>query len=99
MPTSVSIVQTSNASRYLQQLCKHWSHKFEVEFNERHGRVPFGPQANVAFDASDDALTMTLGVADEETRTRMQTVVADHLKRFAFREDLVVLWADAPDAA
>ncbi len=31
MPTSQARVQTTEASRYLQQLCRHWSHKFKVE--------------------------------------------------------------------
>ena len=26
-------VRTEHASRYLQQLCKHWSHKFAVTFD------------------------------------------------------------------
>ena len=32
MPRSQATVTTASASRYLQQLCKHWSHKFAVEF-------------------------------------------------------------------
>ena len=33
MPKSKTMVTTKHASRYLQQLCKHWSHKFTVEFS------------------------------------------------------------------
>ena len=32
MPASQATIPTTAASRYLQQLCKHWSHKFAVEF-------------------------------------------------------------------
>ena len=41
MPASQATVPTASASRYLQQLCKHWSHKFAVEFTPEHGTIPF----------------------------------------------------------
>ncbi len=40
MTVSLADVVTAHASRYLQQLCKHWSHKFSVSFDERQGKVP-----------------------------------------------------------
>jgi hypothetical protein len=85
-------VKTVNASRYLQQLCKHWSHKFAVEFNEETGKVPFNPESNVMFEADANYLRMVLHVTDAANLERMQNVVAEHLKRFAFREELEVVW-------
>jgi hypothetical protein len=79
---------TSSASRYLVQLCKHWSHKFPVEYTPAWGRVPFPSGAVCTFEARDGSLAMTVDAPDEETLVRMQTVVGEHLKRFAFREDL-----------
>ncbi|MDX3928421.1 MAG: DUF2218 domain-containing protein [Shinella sp.] len=90
MPSSVARVETANASRYLQQLCKHWSHKFEVSFDAAKGFVPFSPGSTLSLAADKAGLTMTLD--SEEGLTRLQDVVADHLKRFAFREELVVSW-------
>ncbi|MGG6894641.1 DUF2218 domain-containing protein [Rhizobium sp. BR 315] len=96
MAKSVSTVRTDHASRYLQQLCKHWSHKFEVEFNETAGKVPFRPEASLGLAADAANLILTLNVEKSEDLERMQNVVADHLKRFAFREELDVVWtADA----
>ncbi|MDL2399790.1 DUF2218 domain-containing protein [Rhizobium mayense] len=92
MPTSVSSVKTDHASRYLQQLCKHWSHRLTVEFNEVAGKVPFSPESSVEFAADASTLLMTLHVENPQDLERMQNVVADHLKRFAFREELVVIW-------
>ena len=37
MPASETAIATASASRYLQQLCKHWSHKFAVQFTPQHG--------------------------------------------------------------
>jgi hypothetical protein len=34
-------VPTAHASRYLQQLCKHWSHTLAVTFSETAGTVTF----------------------------------------------------------
>lgn len=85
MTTSKAIVPTANASRYLQQLCKHWSHKFEVTFDETHGTIPL-PLGTCTLDAGPEALTVTCTVAEGGDIARMQQVVADHLDRFAFRE-------------
>ncbi|ENN84321.1 hypothetical protein RHSP_21116 [Rhizobium freirei PRF 81] len=97
MAKSVSTVRTDHASRYLQQLCKHWSHRFEVEFNETAGKVPFSPEASLGLTADAASLILTLNVEKPEDLERMQNVVADHLTRFAFREELEVAWS--PDAS
>lgn len=92
MYLSKAVVRTEHASRYLQQLCKHWSHKFSVDFDPHKGQVPFSDNAEVTFAADDAALTMTLSVADRDQQARMQGVIDDHLKRFAFREELDIVW-------
>jgi len=94
MHVSKAVVRTEHASRYPQQLCKHWSHKFSVDFDTQKGRVPFSDTAEVTFAADDAGLTMILSVADPSQQGRMQDVVADHLKRFAFREELDIAWTD-----
>ncbi|AJC77290.1 hypothetical protein IE4803_CH00014 [Rhizobium etli bv. phaseoli str. IE4803] len=94
MHVSKAVVPTEHASRYLQQLCKHWSHKFSVDFAPHKGRVPFSDTAEVTFTADDAALTMVLSVADPAQQARMRDVIDDHLKRFAFREELDIVWMD-----
>jgi len=88
MLMSEAQISTASASRYLQQLCKHWSHKFPVEFTTESGTIPFSEDRLCQVSASADALTMRIQAADEATLVRTQAVVIDHLKRFAFREDL-----------
>jgi len=98
MPASHAIIPTNSASRYLQQLCKHWSHKFAVEFTPEHGVIPFDDTRRCTLDASPDRLALRIEAADDATLERMQGVVIDHLKRFAFREDLGdVKWEKAVD--
>ena len=88
MPASNAAIPTTSASRYLQQLCKHWSHKFAVEFTPEHGTIPFDETHIFTLDATADQLALRIEAADEATVERMQVVVIEHLKRFAFREDL-----------
>lgn len=94
--TATARVKTEHASKYLQQLCKHWSHKFDVTFDETHGVVPFG-QATCTFDAALDALTMRLDAPPDDL-ARMGEVVAKHLARFAFRETFDIRWVPSPAA-
>jgi uncharacterized protein len=77
--------KTTSGSKYLQPLCKHWSHKFEVEFSETSGQVRF-PSALATMEADTDALLVTVETEDAESIGRLKAVVADHLDRFAFRE-------------
>ena len=85
MTRSMAIVPTNHASRYLQQLCKHWSHKFAVTFDATSGHIPL-PLGNADLAADEKALTVTCEVPDDGDLARIQTVVAEHLNRFAFRE-------------
>ncbi len=84
-------VATTQGSRYLQQLCKHWSHRFEVEFDAAQGLVQMNGAA-CRFAAGPDRLVLTL---EGEDLDRLTGVVTEHLKRFAFREELVVEWVAA----
>ncbi len=95
---STARVPTEHASRYLQQLCKHWSHKFPAtSFDSAHGIVPF-PQASCTFDATLDALVVRVE-APADDLARMEKVVAKHLLRFAFREELDISWTPAEHIA
>lgn len=88
-------VPTANASRYLQQLCKHWQHNLTVEFTADHGKVIFPKDARgashpgdalVTFDAAGDALNVRIDATSSEQLDGLKGAVARHLDRFAFRE-------------
>jgi uncharacterized protein len=93
MHQSTAFVETNHASRYLQQLCKHWSHKFAVEFTPEEGTIPFDETSQLALSADTRGLKLVLNAADGERTERLESVVADHLKRFAFREELEFNWS------
>ena len=88
MPRSQTLIATRSGSKYLQQLCKHWSHKFAVEFTAQSGAIPFDAERSCALEAAPDHLLLRVEAGDEQALERTQNVVIDHLKRFAFREDL-----------
>ena len=88
MLASRTVIPTASANRYLQQICKHWSHKFAVEFTPEQGRIPFDDGRVCLLAATDAALELRLEAADEEALARGEQVVIEHLERFAFREDL-----------
>ena len=83
---SVVRVPTHSASRYLQQLAKHWSHKMEVSFTPEEGRIAFPNGSVLAMRADSETLDVVLTVPEGEDVERMRGVVASHLDRFAFRE-------------
>ena len=85
MEVLIATAPTAHASRYLQQLCKHWSHKFEVSFDPARGSIalPFG---TTTLDAGADALAIRVELNEDADPDRAKSVIADHLNRFAFRE-------------
>jgi hypothetical protein len=83
---SVARVPTGSASRYLQQLAKHWSHKMAVSFTAEEGSIAFPNGSLLAMKADSETLDLVLTVPDGEDVARMREVVASHLDRFAFRE-------------
>jgi hypothetical protein len=93
MSVAVVRVPTAHASRYLQQLCKHWAHKFPVEFTPHDGRIEMSAGVLI-LDADAEGLGLRL-TADPGDLERMEGVVAEHLKRFAFRETLTFDWKPA----
>ncbi|KQN93600.1 hypothetical protein ASE95_01265 [Sphingomonas sp. Leaf231] len=86
MSVSIARVPTHSASRYLQQLAKHWSHKMEVSFSEQEATIAFPNGATLDLRADSATLDVRLTVADDGDVARMRDVVASHLDRFAFRE-------------
>ncbi|WP_420139370.1 DUF2218 domain-containing protein [Sphingomonas sp.] len=102
--TTQSTVPTEHGSRYLQQLCKHWTHNLAVEFTPEHGTIVFPKDvrgadhpgdARVTFDARDTVLEVRIDATSPEQRDGLKDVVARHLDRFAFREaPLSFAWRD-----
>ena len=95
MNSAKASVPTEKGSKYLQQLCKHWSHKLDVEFDQNHGTVRF-PRDNrgaewpgdavLTIDAVEGSMEVRLDASSAEHLEALKGAVARHLDRFAFRE-------------
>jgi len=90
-----ALVPTAHASRYLQQLCKHWEHNLQVEFTPENGTVIFPKDARgadhpgdavVTFDVAEAALEVRIDASSDAQLEGLKGAVARHLDRFAFRE-------------
>lgn len=88
-------VPTGHASRYLQQLCKHWEHNLSVEFTPENGTVIFPKDARganhpgdaaVTFNAVEQGLDIRIDASSDEQLQGLKGAVERHLDRFAFRE-------------
>lgn len=84
MITAFARVPTTDARKYMLQLSKHWGHRLEVIQSEDSARIEFG-HATCKLEARPDALMVELSAAPADLE-RMQSVVSDHVNRFAFRE-------------
>jgi hypothetical protein len=91
MPSSSVRIETSNPSRLIRRLCKHWSHKFDVSHDDRQGRIALG-DTDCLLTAGEGSLTAEIQTADEAQLARMETVIADHLQRMATDETFNFAW-------
>jgi uncharacterized protein len=104
--TAVSTAQvpTGSASRYLQQVCKHWAHNLTVEFDAAKGTIVFprdgrgGPWAGdglVTLTAHPDLLECRIEASEPAHLAGLKGALARHIDRFAFREaPLTYDWHD-----
>ena len=102
--SSKASVPTENASKYLQQLCKHWQHNLAVEFDKTRGIIVFPRDARGANWAGDGSVTMvaapgtlecSIDASEPGQLEGLKGALARHLDRFAFREaPLAFDWHD-----
>ena len=103
--TATARIPTTSASKYLQQVCKHWEHNLPVTFDTTHGQITFARDARgadwpadaiVTLDAEDDILVCTINASAEGQRNGLKGALERHIDRFAFREvPLAYNWSDA----
>lgn len=91
---SVADVATPSASKYLQQLCKHFGHKRPATFDERSGEIAFADGV-CRLAAENGVLTITVAGPDDARKAQLESVIERHLVRFAFRETLQIAWRAA----
>lgn len=93
--SATGFARTDKASRYLQQLCKHWEHNLNVEFTADHGTIVFPKDARgadwpadalVTLDATPEGMTIRVDASAVGQLEGLKGAVERHIDRFAFRE-------------
>src|SRR5690554_674956 len=96
--TSTARIESANAPRYLARLCRHFSHKRQVERTETEGQVEFD-MGTCVLEARDSVLTLKAVATTAEDLSKVQQVIGSHLERFAAAmkdgEQLTVSWQPA----
>ncbi|KPA21767.1 hypothetical protein shim_24740 [Shimia sp. SK013] len=91
--SATTTIHSTKAGSYLQQLCKHFGHKVEADFTPNSGWIKFG-FGRADLSAEPDCLKMTATSDDPQALATLKQVLASHLERFAFREDLRIDWKE-----
>ena len=89
--TTSTTVTTEHASKYLQQLCKHFAHKVSASYNAQKGEVTF-PFGSCQMEAEGDVLTIHCQAQSDEELLQTKAVIESHLERFAWKEELKLTW-------
>jgi hypothetical protein len=76
----------------MRKLGQHWSHRFTVTFNEKNSCMIELPNGTCELSAGSEQLEIRLAINPEGDQSRFEQVVEEHLRRFAFKEDLVFAW-------
>jgi len=98
--TATGFAPCEKPEKYIQQVAKHWSHKFATSYDEGDGVgvFPFSEHTVAVMTAKPDGIAITLTAADREENERMRGVIERHIDRFAFREaPLTYTWDEIED--
>jgi len=94
LPIATAHVAIPTPPRYMNRLAKHFEHRVAVVREEHSASVAF-QEAPCTMQASDTHLDIRIEAADPATLTRIQDVVAKHLKQVAAKETFDVAWSVA----
>ena len=98
--TATGFAACEKPGKYIQQVAKHWSHKFATSYDEGDGMgvFPFSEHTNAVMTARDNGIAITLTTADAAENVHMRGVIERHIDRFAFREaPLTYTWDEIED--
>lgn len=84
-------ISTPHASKYLQQLCKHFAHKVTVKYSPVEGRVAF-PPGRCLMNADEAELRFYCLAKEDRAIPVIQSIIDKHLVKFAWREELSYDW-------
>lgn len=91
-------ISTTEASKYIRKLCRHFAHKVPVQFSEQDGQVQF-LQGQCVMQANAQSMSIYMQADAPDGIQAMQFIIDDHLRRFVRFETLSYQWgSEAPMA-
>ena len=91
MPTTTADVRTDHAVAYMRRLCRHFSHKITVSFDDEKGNIEF-PFGTCEIKTSPTHMHFVIYVPDEQSLDRAEDVITRHLVRMANKDEPEVNW-------
>jgi hypothetical protein len=85
MKQLIGTYKTENATKYIEQLCKHFAHKVSADFDGVSGRAVL-PVGETTLAATSDMLTVTIDLLEGTPVEHGKSIIDLHLVRFAHRE-------------
>lgn len=88
--------QSVNAMRYVDQLTRHWGHRFDVRQRaDGAWLVDFGDESAVILASRNDEIEFTV-IGEEADLAMLRQVTEEHVDRFAHREGKLAYHWDKP---
>lgn len=85
-------VTTAKAEQYLNQMCRHFSHKINVQWDGQSGVLDF-EIGQCRLYASDNMLRVHCYAEDADKLHEVMDVIKRHLDRFAHKESCELVWS------
>ncbi|MCH8497788.1 MAG: DUF2218 domain-containing protein [Marinobacter sp.] len=96
MPALTATIETTEASRLINRLCKHFSHKTPAQWDAAGGKVTF-VMGQCQLEATPASLRLTCRAESADALQAVGDIVGSHLIRFANGAIAQVVWAEATD--
>ncbi len=90
-----AIANTNDAQRLLNRLCKHFSHKVMVKWENHLGFIEF-TMGVCYLEANDASLHFRCEAKNELDLEEIIDTIDSHFKRFADDKDIALIWNKQP---
>jgi len=88
---ATSYVATPTPARYISRLCRQFTHKLPVSFDEHHGRIEFAFGLS-HLHADKTGLHITALSNNLQDLDKLKHLIAAHFERFAWQAELNLDW-------
>lgn len=85
-------IATPNARQYLRQLCRHFSHKISVQWDDHSGRLTFDI-GECRLTANADHLQIYCAADTVDNLHEVMDVIKRHFDRFALKDRCELVWS------